>query len=428
MRRRDGRSRGSAVPGIPFGEIPVRGRVATTALVLAACAGVLHDVAALSDPSVLAVLAALLGLAVVDAELGRWAEGGRLVGQRPHKGLSAWPFAAVLLTGTPAAAVVAVPVYAYARRRGMRVVLWKWVGSCAVVSLAAVAASTVLAGRGGPGELLTGSSGILLVGLAALAHVVVEAAGLWLCSATGRPSDEVWLRTQLRRREFYTAELAVLCQAVVLAGLWTLEPLLWLFVVPSYAVLQRALMHAPLREQADHDGKTGLLTFAAWERRAEHELAVGQAVAVLLADVDHFKRVNDSRGHLAGDAVLHAVAERLAASVRPVDVLGRFGGEEFCVLLPDADDAEAVRVAERLRAAVAAAELPDGVRVTLSVGVHAVDRAHPETLSELLGRADGALYRAKRTGRDRVVSTRAFRDRAVLPAPRRPAVRSEGSA
>ena len=422
-----GRSRWAAVSRLPFWSIPLRGRLATSTLVLTATAVVLADVASLADRTVLAVCGVLLALAAVDAELGRWAEGGRLVGQRPHKGLSAWPFAAVLLTGAPVAAAVALPVYAYARRRGMRVVLWKWVGSCSIVVLAAAAAQPVLALGPAPDRLLASPAGCLLAGLAALAYLAVESAGLWLCSRTGTPSDEVWLRAQLRRPEFYTAELAVLCQATVLAGLWTLQPVLLLFVVPSYAVLQRALMHAPLREQADRDGKTGLLTFAAWERRAQHELAVGQGVAVLLADLDHFKRINDQHGHLAGDAVLSTVAERLGSCVRPGDLLARFGGEEFCVLLPDADDREAVAVAERLRAAVASAELAGGVRVTLSVGVHAVPAAHPDRLSELLGRADGALYRAKRTGRDRVVSTSSFRPRAGVPVPRadveRPAAR-----
>ncbi|MBV9126063.1 MAG: GGDEF domain-containing protein, partial [Planctomycetes bacterium] len=126
----------------------------------------------------------------------------------------------------------------------------------------------------------------------------------------------------------------------------------------------------------------------------------GFAVSCVLADVDHFKTVNDRFGHQAGDRVLQHIAATLKALSRASDVIGRYGGEEFCVLLPYTDLDQACLVAERYRKGVAASG--DGSRaVTLSLGVTA---AEPETtgLAQLLDQADQALYGSKQAGRDRV--------------------------
>jgi two-component system, cell cycle response regulator len=124
----------------------------------------------------------------------------------------------------------------------------------------------------------------------------------------------------------------------------------------------------------------------------------GRPFAVLVADVDHFKRVNDEHGHAAGDEVLREVARRMQGRVRRGDVVGRWGGEEFMVLLPDTDAATAESVAEALRLGIAA-EPAAGVPVTTSFGVAAWDR---ESAQSLVDRADLALYEAKAAGRDRV--------------------------
>jgi diguanylate cyclase (GGDEF)-like protein len=123
-----------------------------------------------------------------------------------------------------------------------------------------------------------------------------------------------------------------------------------------------------------------------------------------MLDVDRFKKVNDREGHLVGDAVLRQVAQRLQLALRPSDVVGRYGGEEFVVGLVEADAAAALAVAERIRRRVG--EEPcgvagSGVSVTVSLGV-AERAAGEEDLTALLSRADAALYRAKRGGRDRV--------------------------
>jgi diguanylate cyclase (GGDEF)-like protein len=128
-------------------------------------------------------------------------------------------------------------------------------------------------------------------------------------------------------------------------------------------------------------------------------------VAVAMVDIDHFKRINDEYGHGAGDDVLRVVARRLRQATRPDDVIARWGGEEFCVLLADvADDGQLAALAERLRRAVATGPVSVGgashLAVTVSVGAaRATSRQRmPESL---LARADVALYRAKETGRNR---------------------------
>ena len=143
----------------------------------------------------------------------------------------------------------------------------------------------------------------------------------------------------------------------------------------------------------------GAVAFAE-ARRAASDLAV------LAIDIDHFKRVNDGHGHAAGDAVLMRVALECQRGLRRNDAVGRIGGEEFVALLPGADRATAMQIAERLRAGVAGLPLDDlapGLRATISVGVAEL-RAVDADFGTLLARADAAMYRAKQAGRNRVVS------------------------
>ncbi|TQN43582.1 diguanylate cyclase (GGDEF)-like protein [Blastococcus colisei] len=134
----------------------------------------------------------------------------------------------------------------------------------------------------------------------------------------------------------------------------------------------------------------------------------GSRVAALVLDLDHFKRLNDAHGHAAGDAVLRAVAESLASTVRPSDILARTGGEELVVIGLVSDPDEAAHLAERLRFAVAGGRTPDGHAVTASIGVALTRPADGESptdgLWRLVDRADAAMYEAKRQGRDRVVA------------------------
>lgn len=146
--------------------------------------------------------------------------------------------------------------------------------------------------------------------------------------------------------------------------------------------------------------------FALAEAEWDAARLLGRPLAAMMLDIDHFKRVNDTHGHAAGDEVLRAVAQRCRAALRDGDVLGRYGGEEFALVLPGADESAALLVAERLRALIGGAPLavPGGeVPVTISVGVAAAGDT-TASLAALLNRADEALYAAKAAGRNRVTA------------------------
>jgi diguanylate cyclase (GGDEF)-like protein len=162
--------------------------------------------------------------------------------------------------------------------------------------------------------------------------------------------------------------------------------------------------NARLEELATTDALTGV-----WNRRKFNELVgaelrraqrYGAALSLCILDVDHFKRVNDTFGHDAGDAVLRELSDLARGEIREVDSLARWGGEEFVVLTPDVPVAGCAELAERIRTACAAHVFPAVGRVTVSIGVTGLSAG--DTADALFVRADGALYRAKQGGRNRV--------------------------
>lgn len=163
--------------------------------------------------------------------------------------------------------------------------------------------------------------------------------------------------------------------------------------------LWRRPEHGELQALAWSDGLTGLAN----RRRLDHDLEAGRTdrpTSVIMIDVDHFKGVNDAYGHQAGDEILKRLGTLFAHHVRSDDVVYRYGGEEFCVLLPGADVAEAQVVADRIVEAARGINLPNGANITVSVGIAgAVDNE----LFEAVQNADRALYLAKQQGRDRAV-------------------------
>jgi diguanylate cyclase (GGDEF)-like protein len=166
--------------------------------------------------------------------------------------------------------------------------------------------------------------------------------------------------------------------------------------------------HQLAHRMARTDELTGLNNRRAFteqcERALEQARRYGRQLALVMFDIDHFKTVNDTYGHAAGDRVLQALAEAIERTVREVDVAGRLGGEEFAVMLPETGGVEAAALAERLRQAVAGLSVPHeggGITFTCSFGVAARTEDVME-LDTLLSRADEALYRAKRQGRDRI--------------------------
>lgn len=189
--------------------------------------------------------------------------------------------------------------------------------------------------------------------------------------------------------------------------------LLLLILVAAVAGLRDRLHHALVRaEMLDHWARTDMLTGLANRRAADaflnREIASARRyqrpLSVMIADIDHFKRINDTHGHNAGDAVIREVAQRFTAAAREADLVARWGGEEFLIIAPETDLDEAVHLAERCRTALAEAGI-DGIRVTATFGV---TRFHSDdTLDSLVGRADRLLYRGKAEGRNRVVADEA---------------------
>ena len=192
-----------------------------------------------------------------------------------------------------------------------------------------------------------------------------------------------------------------------------ISPALIVIAVPTVLLVRRFLVFPILSAQSRVDSKTGLLNVSTWEAEAEAEISrsirTRSAVALALVDIDHFKLVNDTYGHLVGDKVLKAVAEALTTQSRDYDRAGRFGGEEFVLLLAQTTGMDAVKIAERLRSHVEGLEVPVDerpggpvVKVTISIGVTSIARGETRELIDLLAAADSALYQAKQGGRNRV--------------------------
>jgi diguanylate cyclase (GGDEF)-like protein len=178
-------------------------------------------------------------------------------------------------------------------------------------------------------------------------------------------------------------------------------------LVLSIAILSTPLMRSDIEHRSDAviDQLTGMLNRKALATRAS-ELAqqsevTGEPVGVIVADLDHFKRINDSRGHAVGDVVLKEVAYLMRKQLRAFDLAYRLGGEEFLILLPGSDLARSTDVAERLREAVCERPIA-GVPTTMSFGVGASVRGERFSYDAVFAHADAALYQAKRKGRNRV--------------------------
>ena len=181
----------------------------------------------------------------------------------------------------------------------------------------------------------------------------------------------------------------------------------------SYSDALEASFHEQMYESALRDALTKLFNKRYFMDRLDGELRFAKrhqtTVAVLMADVDHFKQVNDTHGHLAGDAVLANISSVIARAVRNEDVVSRFGGEEIAIILRQIPIEAATHLAERLRKLVEAATTTSGdgdkkvnIKVTMSIGVAAFPHDGVDSVPGLIGAADAALYRAKRGGRNRV--------------------------
>ncbi|NYH51293.1 diguanylate cyclase (GGDEF)-like protein [Nocardiopsis arvandica] len=332
--------------------------------------------------------------------------------------LGAWWFPAILLLPPLYALLLPVPVFVMMQIRSRRALVHRRVFNAIAVALSGFLASVAwhsvqggglaagLRGVSDAHESLATVTGVLVAllccaGFTVLNTLIVVLAAR-MSSGPGQRFRPMW------DREALTVDAVELCVGVTVAILAHLSLLLLVIAVPPVLLLQRSLLYNQLQTAARTDPKTGLLNAPTWEQEAAVEIARARSsrgrAAVLIIDIDHFKRVNDSHGHLFGDQVLLGVATTIAQQLRQSDLLGRFGGEEFVVLLPGSDTTEAWRAAERLRSQVGCMEIEVDevpVSITISIGV-AVVGDHGNDLVELLTAADLALYRAKETGRDRV--------------------------
>ncbi len=185
----------------------------------------------------------------------------------------------------------------------------------------------------------------------------------------------------------------------------------WAIAAEQLALgLQRLCLYRTVEESATHDGLTGLLVRRYFLQRFRDELERvkrrSAPAAFLMIDLDRFKTVNDTYGHLVGDVVLREVAQQIRSSVREVDLVGRYGGEEFEVVLPEADLGLSLQIAERIRRAVESAVIrayDEEVRITVSIGV-SIFPQDAGTPAELIEKADEALYRAKESGRNKTIA------------------------
>lgn len=252
--------------------------------------------------------------------------------------------------------------------------------------------------------------GLVLVAAAVYEGVQVLYVGGVLALSMRRPTVRGVLGSKADNTlEAITTGLGVVTAAVLV----TLPPAVAIMAVVT-VVFNRLAELEQLQDDVVTDPKTGLLNMRGWSEAAQRALnrvwRAGGGLAVLMIDLDHFKWINDTYGHPAGDDAIAAVADALRRVTRPSDIVGRFGGEEFLVLLPDVDGAAARAAAERIRGTVSDLRIATTdkrgrqaliVGRTASLGV-AVFPEHARTLDGLLQSADAAVYEAKEGGRDQV--------------------------
>ena len=371
--------------------------------------------------------AVLLALGMVQAELSRRIERDRrqMSGSTHINMTSIWLIPAVLMLPPQLVALLCVALYTHMWLRIWQhlrnVSLHRTVFGASAAVVACLAASTV-AGTPLTDRLPEWSWSVTLACLlGGLTFELVDAL-LLAMSINLRAQGNTPLTELFGTWDDNALELTTLCLGGLTALTMVYQPLFTVLLFCPVVVLHRSVLVKELEAAATIDVKTGLLNAVTWHHVATQELARSKqdrhaTVGVLMVDLDHFKRVNVTYGHLAGDAVLKSVATAVKGQVRADDAVGRFGGEEFVVLLPGVDDAGALVVAERIRKTVGALYViapQDGVPIaglSCSIGV-AVQHSSDTTMERLLLAADTAVYRAKRTGRNRVVATVDKRDAA----------------
>jgi diguanylate cyclase (GGDEF)-like protein len=371
----------------------------------------------------------LLGCTALAVELSRKAgeQGGMT---KDVQGV--WELPVAILLPPLYALIAPITRIALMQWRERRAPPYRRVFSSASVGLSYGAASVTFHGLtrlfpAHPGETITRATvWTLLVTLAVLVKSVLNKA--MIMTAVKATDPGATIRTEVFGREPLYNDVAEICISVLVTYGVAGNPLLAPAALPVVSLLQRSLRHVQLVNDSRADSKTGLLNAATWEREATVEMGravrTGAPLAVAILDVDRFKVVNDTHGHLVGDQVLKEIARALDSLLRDYDRAGRFGGEEFTLLLPQTRAVDAFRIAERVRANIAGLSIivpgatsGERVHVTVSIGVAALDSGSKRDYSELMATADAALYRAKADGRDQVQMISTTRGLSAISGP-----------
>ncbi|MCP2197063.1 diguanylate cyclase (GGDEF) domain-containing protein [Lentzea flava] len=362
----------------------------------------------------------LAGGAVVHLEAAQGIERIRELSAEgsPHAHMqSVWLFAGVLALPAPLLVLLIAISFGHEWLRvyKRRAVLHRKVFSAATVVLGCVAAQQVLELFSATRPLdLTGPRGLIALVLAGFVYWFVNYAMVVLAIVMTNRQNTV--RTALGHASDQLIIAASIGLGSGFAIIMTARPWLTPMLLLTVLALHMGLLLPQFRVAARTDSKTGLVDATFWHdvagREIERARRLVSTVGVLILDLDHFKQINDTYGHLAGDRVLRAVADALKHSVRSYDLVGRFGGEEFAVLLPGVSTDEVRATAERIRFEIASLHIVVVDRLgrdqvvnglTASVGAAVFPDTATE-LSPLLLAADEALYQAKSNGRDRVAT------------------------
>ena len=327
---------------------------------------------------------------------------------------SLWIFAAALSVPLPLVFAMTALVYLHSWYRGNSAGLYRTLfsGATAVLASAAAVALLQLVQHSDYPIIPHGPPGLVLLVGAAMVYWLVNFALVVGAVLLSDPLQPVHQATgDLSEQVVVAASLGL---AIALAVILAWEP--WLIAVPMIAVfpLHWALLVSHFQQVARTDSKTGLLTAGSWREQADRELErarrLAEPLGVLMLDLDHFKSFNDRMGHLVGDQLLRAVADELRSETRPYDLVGRFGGEEFVILLAGVGIAQIEHIADRIRERISRLRvLVNGTHdrpvtvdgITISIGA-ATRPPDGDNIEALILAADGALLAAKAAGRDRV--------------------------
>lgn len=358
---------------------------------------------------------ALLACGIVAIELNRNVK--ETHGEVVRDLSSVWLLAIAIALPPAFAFLAPIPLTAYKLFRLRGLVVYRRVFSTSTMSLAygfasvvfhAIPSSVAGAFPGSDGHALTWTG--CVAGCGVLGWIINNSL-LVVAIKLSDPGARV--RDLVGNRESITSDLLALSLGVSLTLVVRINPVLMALALPSVVLCKRTIMRGQLTSQARIDGKTGLLNAGTWQREAEVEffraLRERTSLAMAMIDIDDFKSVIESAGPLVADQLLHDIANMLKDQLPDHDLIGRFGSEEFAILLPQTSRHEAKRISERLRdhiagepIAIESGEQAGFIfRLTVSIGVAVMNESR-RALVELIGDADSALEQAKSTGWNRV--------------------------